>query len=340
LNAYTKYRLNIIFKLGLAGILLSIVSRLIDGSPLLVPGTVVAGISLGVLVGIFELFFFKSKLRNFSFLTHLLLKAVILCLVIYALITLLLFVDYLAGEFASFEAYLEKIFNPEMYLATFVTFLSISVLLFFLRLDHMLGPGNLAAYIKGTFHKPREEQRIFMFLDLKDSTRLAEQMSKNDYFSFLNDYFYFMTEPILETGAQIYQYVGDEIVLTWDFKKGIKNNNCIEVFFKIKEVMDQQNSYFHQKYGIFPEFKAGLHYGIAIQAQIGDLKKEIVFNGDVLNTTARIQSICNELGHELLISAELFNHLQLEPNQSTNLGLISLKGKENEMQIYSIKPPN
>ncbi len=305
----------------------------------MVPGTVVTGLSLGVLVGIFELFFFKSKLRNLNFLVHLLLKAVILSLVIYTLITLLLFADYLAGEFTSFDAYLEKIFSPEIYLATFVAFLSISVLLFFLRLDNMLGPGNLAAYIRGTFHKPREEQRIFMFLDLKDSTKLGEQMSKNDYFSFLNDYFYFMTEPILETGAQIYQYVGDEVVLTWDFKKGIKNNNCIEIFFKIKDVMDQQSSYFHKKYGTFPQFKAGLHYGSAIRAQIGDLKKEIVFNGDVLNTTARIQSICNELGHELLISAELYNQLKLETKQSTDLGLISLKGKENEMQIYSIKPP-
>lgn len=37
----------------------------------------------------------------------------------------------------------------------------------------------------------------------------------------------------------------------------------------------------------------------------------------------------NELGHELLISAQLFNHLKFVPDPSSNLGLISLKGKEN-----------
>jgi len=202
----------------------------------------------------------------------------------------------------------------------------------------MLGPGNLAAYIKGTFHKPREEQRIFMFLDLKGSTKLGKQMSKNDYFSFLNDYFYLMTVPILETDAHIYQYVGDEVVLTWDLQEGMNNNNCVKLFYKIKTVINQHESYFQQNYGFVPEFKAGSHCGSVIRAQIGDLKKEIVFNGDVLNTTSRIQSMCNELGHELLISSELFNHLQFEPDEFTDLGFISLRGKEKEIQIYSIQP--
>jgi len=128
----------------------------------------------------------------------------------------------------------------------------------------MLGSGNLLAYIKGTFHHPKEENRIFMFLDLKDSTRLGEQMNKNDYFSFLNDYFYLMTVPILETEAQIYQYVGDEVVLTWPFERGIKNNNCIEVFFKIQKIIDENREFFKRKYNAIPQFKAGLHYGKVI----------------------------------------------------------------------------
>lgn len=336
MNSYTKYRLNIIIRLGLGGILLTIILRLIGGTPLFQFGTVVQGFLTGALVGLFELFF-KSKFRKLNFITHFILKSVILTIFIYLLIICLLFVDYLVGDITSFRTYTEKIISPEMYLDTLLSFLLISILLFFFRLDQMLGTGNLVAYIKGTFHKPKEEQRIFMFLDLKDSTKIGEKLDINEYFSFLDDYYHFMTVPILETEARIYQYVGDEIVLTWDFLKGIKNNNCVEVFFKILQVIDQNNLYFKEKYGVIPEFKAGLHYGNVIRAQIGDIKKELVFNGDVLNTTARIQSICNEFGEKLLISMKLFNKLEFKPNQFSNLGFINLKGKENDLELLSIK---
>jgi adenylate cyclase len=89
-------------------------------------------------------------------------------------------------------------------------------------------------------------------------------------------------------------------------------------------MIEQHSLYFNKKYGVIPEFKAGIHFGSVIRAQIGDLKKEIIFNGDVLNTTARIQSMCNELGKKLLVSEELFNHLEIKPNKSSDLGFISL----------------
>jgi adenylate cyclase len=47
-------------------------------------------------------------------------------------------------------------------------------------------------------------------------------------------------------------------------------------------------------------FKAGLYFGKVVSAQIGDLKREIVYNGDVLNTTARIQAECNTYQRDCL----------------------------------------
>ena len=163
-------------------------------------------------------------------------------------------------------------------------------------------------------------------------------MDKNDYFSFLNDYFYLMTVPILETEAQIYQYVGDEVVLTWYFENGIKNNNCVEVFFKIQKTLDKQRVYFQKKYKVVPQFKAGLHYGSVIRAQIGDLKKEIVFNGDVLNTASRIQSVCNQFGRNLLISSDLISHLKLDDSyKCSTMGLVELRGREEKVEIIAVE---
>ena len=71
--------------------------------------------------------------------------------------------------------------------------------------------------------------------------------------------------------------------------------------------------------------------------QIGDLKREIVFNGDVLNTTSRIQELCNTYNQELLISRRLLAQLRLplDYNQE-HLANVKLKGKETEIHIYGI----
>lgn len=83
-----------------------------------------------------------------------------------------------------------------------------------------------------------------------------------------------------------------------------------------------------------PEFKAGVHFGFAIRAQIGDLKREIVFNGDVLNTTSRIQSACNEFGKNFLVSGELHRHLNISKAKSVNIGPVNLKGKVKKNRTF------
>jgi adenylate cyclase len=90
------------------------------------------------------------------------------------------------------------------------------------------------------------------------------------------------------------------------------------------------------EFGVRPQFKAGLHYGKVICAQIGDLKREIVYNGDVLNTTARIQGECNTYEVDCLISGQLIKRLEHSNNFSfEKIGTVSLRGKESEVELFS-----
>ena len=114
-----------------------------------------------------------------------------------------------------------------------------------------------------------------MFLDLKGSTSIADRMEADKYFGFLHQYFTEMSEPILETDAEIYQYVGDEVVLTWRMKAGLEEGACIRAFFLIEDQIRANRELFLSRYGVVPEFKAGVHAGTVITAQIGELKSEI-----------------------------------------------------------------
>ena len=103
--------------------------------------------------------------------------------------------------------------------------------------------------------------------------------------------------------------------------------------------MKHKKSNYRNKFeGIYPEFKAGLHYGHVMAGEVGVVKKDIVFSGDVLNTTARIQAKCNDLGVNLLLSGDMLNKLKWKNKiyQPRQLGNILLKGKRERVVLFGI----
>jgi adenylate cyclase len=211
------------------------------------------------------------------------------------------------------------------------------LLIFFLQINHLLGEGILWKFILGKYHKPREEERIFMFLDMKSSTTIAEQLGHVRFYTLLNELFHEISQPVLQTKAEIYQYVGDEVVLTWEVKHGLKNSNCLKAFFLFKESLLRNNDNYFKNFGVKPEFKAGLHFGKVVSAQIGDLKREIVYNGDVLNTTSRIQNECNKYQRDCLVSGSLMNRLkQANGFEWERIDIVTLRGKETEVELFSV----
>ena len=176
-----------------------------------------------------------------------------------------------------------------------------------------------------------------MFLDMKSSTTIAEQLGHVRFYSLLNELFYEISQPVLQTKAEIYQYIGDEVVLTWEVEHGLENSNCLKAFFMFQESLHRNSENYIKKFGVKPEFKAGLHFGKVISAQIGDLKREIVYNGDVLNTTSRIQDECNKYHRNCLVSGILMNRLQLTNGfQWERIDTVTLRGKETEVELFSV----
>lgn len=207
-----------------------------------------------------------------------------------------------------------------------------------LQVNDKYGPGVFTSFLLGRYFHPKKEERIFMFLDLRSSTSIAEKLGEERYFNFLKDVFQHATPGILYSKGEIYQYVGDEIVVSWKTNKGMENDNCIRCFFNIQRSLNKKRDYYHEKYGVVPEFKAGLHYGYVMAGEIGVVKREIAFSGDVLNTTSRIQSKCNELGVNILLSGFLLDKLGLKPGTFAPklMGDIVLRGKEQSLSLYTV----
>ncbi len=214
---------------------------------------------------------------------------------------------------------------------------SLFISLFYSEISENIGHGVLMNFFTGKYHRPIEEKRVFLFSDMKSSTTIAEQLGHIEYFELLKQYYSDFSDAIVRYEGEVYQYIGDEIVISWKYEDGIKNNNCIRCFLAMKEDLKKRADWYTKTFGVAPTFKAGLHVGEVTTGEIGALKKEIIFTGDVLNTTARIQGLCNQYNVDNLVSEDLIKALPLGNKfQAMALGSSGLKGKEDKMKLYTI----
>ena len=303
--------------------------------------SLVEGLIIGILFGFAENMFFTNRLKKLSFSVLLIIRTIVYSIIFFVgTIIMILILLYDGGlsisEFGSQKSidYITDIHpNLGLFPAVIISF----IISYLWQINSMLGRGVLLKYVRGKYHKPVSEDRIFMFLDLSSATTIAEKLGAQKYSQFLKDFFYDIDEVITDTKGEIFQYEGDGIIILWTVKNGTNNSNCVELFFKAKEKLSGLKEDYVKKYGLSPEYKAGLHFGEVVIAEIGDSKKEIAYHGDAINTTARICSSCNEVKRKLLISSALLQKLTLENSYDVeSMGEFKLKGKEKIVTLFSI----
>jgi adenylate cyclase len=230
--------------------------------------------------------------------------------------------------------------SVHFYFGIAVFFIMSTLLINFIALvSKKFGPGQMFLIFLGKYNKPLTENRVFMFLDLKDSTTIAENLGHIVYSKLLQQCFLDLNKLIPISGAQIYQYVGDEAVLTWKVKHYDMNfAEPMKLFFLFKKKLMKRAKYYKGKFGTLPEFKAGVHAGVVTVAEIGDIKREIAYHGDVVNTASRLRSACNEFEKELLASEYVVRNIdKTEGHEIKEIGSVKLKGKKNSIKVFSIE---
>ncbi len=334
MTANTARRLRTAILIMMVCIPVSLSYEFIDTGIVSVIGLVI-GIALAMPLALLEESKFDEAMRRLPFLVALFAKSLtyVGCVVV-VFQSIGLTYGLMAG--LTMEDFWASFTEPNFYLQVGAGFVLYVVIVFFRQLDRLFGPGVLLRYLLGRYHQPRREARIFMFLDIKSSTSLAEQLGHETYFAFINEFFRDISGPVLDNAGEIYEYVGDEVVLTWREERGIKDVNCLQVFFDIDSIIEKKRQRYLDRFGVVPEYKAGVHVGEVMTAEIGDLKRGLVFNGDVLNTGARIQGECARLQRRLVASADLFARLTLPDGWTAEeMGSVALRGKSEPLELVA-----
>ena len=293
----------------------------------------------GILGGSFIVFYQRGRLKGKTYAQKLLIHSVLYILFVSACILLVGTIGALTSpEDESFWRKLYRdIFSYRVFRLLIDWYFIVVLTIFLLDVSEIYGSGILRNLLLGRYYLPGKEDRIFMFLDLKSSTSMAEQIGDERYFRMLRYFYEVANEAILNHHGEIYQYVGDEIIVSWEKAPGLRDANCLQCFGAVKAAVAHQRDYFLNNFGVVPEFKAGIHSGEVTTGQIGSVKKDIVYSGDVLNTAARIVALCNQYSQSLIISEVLYEALKTAPGYEFNfLDNPLLRGKTVPLRLYGV----
>ena len=295
-----------------------------------------------LLFGLLELYYFQKNTTREKFWVAILKKISVYSILLFALLAgiSLLFNSILSDRHVTDPVAWEKTRDFISSIAFWHPVLPVLLLAlvssFLLQLSERFGTNEMWKMFSGKYFNPKEEQRIFMFLDLNHSTTIAEKLGNEKFYGFLNDFFHDIASVITQHKGEVVEYVGDLVVISWTFSEGAFETRCLNCYRDFEKVIRRKRETYITRYGTVPEFKAAVHCGDVMIGEMGKIKKSIKFSGDVLNTTARVEKVCSTIGAKLVITDKLRNILSDPPYSLEKVSNVSLKGKKVPIDVYKV----
>ena len=267
-----------------------------------------AGLLIGFLLGAFELFYVQTVagawLRRLPMLLFIAISTLIWAL-------LIAFSIYIAAPFLLdidiFPLDIDRRDVNGFSFAFSLAFLST----FFLRVQSLIGGRVLFNFLFGRYHTPTREERVFMFLDIADSTPMSEQFGDVKIQSLIGRFFFDIAGPIAEHGGETYRYIGDEVVVSWPMAKALKGARCVRCVFEIQDLLDAHSEEYQRLFGVVPRFRVGMHGGPVVIGEVGDSRRAIVYYGETVSRAVALQGACKRIGQDFLVSADLMDKLEI-----------------------------
>lgn len=296
---------------------------------------------VGFIVSAALVFYLKNAFRDYPLWFSVLIKLAFTFFLFVVVAFAMLAVYFVFSEHKTYDEFVNTFYQEVFLTRAFLIFmidLGIMTLLTILILEvtDKYGPGAFWGMMRGKYNKPKIENRIFIFLDINNATTIAEQLGHTKYFRLLREFFADITIPILANGGEIYQYVGDEVVLSWK-NTPLNKIRCLKFIRHAYFVVKRKESRYIKRFGVAPSFKTGMHAGEVTAGVIGIVKKDLVYSGDTLNTTARIRGKCHELNHQFVLSGDFLHEFHTPHSyQITEIGEMEFKGRAEKEKLYAL----
>jgi adenylate cyclase len=298
------------------------------------------GLTVGALLAAVDVFYVQGQrgawLRRLSFGRTVLIRAALFTAIIVATFA---FNRLLFGLLHGFERSGLDYFGRPLLRDTIIAFVVFLAISEFLQMRRVIGGRTLNALLLGRYHRPVREERVFLLVDIRGSTALAERLGDERAHAFITSTFFDIDQPILEHGGEVYSYVGDGLIASWPLARGVEGARCLHCYLAICDTLAKRAGHYRQHYGTAPEIRAVLHAGPIVAGECGDAKLSIVYLGDTLNTAARLEQTAKALDRACLVSGELLRRLEIPAVLAAEpLGPIELRGRQQPVDTYALEP--
>jgi adenylate cyclase len=209
-----------------------------------------------------------------------------------------------------------------------------------LGITNLLGPRTFLNFILGRYHRPVEESRFVLFVDIAGSTGLAERLGGIAIHRLLDRTFRLLTLAVVDYRGEVLNYVGDEVIVTWPERRGAVDCRPLRCFVAMRDELSRAAGQFEREFGAVPRIRGSLHFGPVIVGEIGDVKRAIVFNGDVMNTAARLEELSRTVDGGFLASRAAMEHFSsVPPFAIRDLGRLPIRGRADGIDVVGIAAP-
>ncbi|MGH7128557.1 MAG: adenylate/guanylate cyclase domain-containing protein, partial [Planctomycetaceae bacterium] len=215
---------------------------------------------------------------------------------------------------------------------------------------HTIASGLLGAYLGGDaggrVHSGAVERgsvesvrAVVWYADIRGFTAIADTTPGLIVIELLDAIFETLTASLRPRGGQVLKFLGDGMLAIFPFVDTTRDETCNQALDAAVEAMaglDRLNAARHKAGKPIAAVDLALHLGEVLYGNVGAVDRlDFTVIGPAVNEAARIETLCEPLGRNVLISAELASVVgdrrRLEP-----LGYHTLRGVRDPREIYGL----
>jgi class 3 adenylate cyclase len=206
-----------------------------------------------------------------------------------------------------------------------------------MRTVHFIGIETLFHLTVGTYHRPVTQDKILIFLDINNSTGLAEQLGAVQTKSLVGKFLFDVSKPITDHGGEIYLYKGDGLIALWDWRDAVRGNKILQAIDAIFSTIRREQREYLGQFGIVPSFRIGVHGGEVVVSEQGDTKRAIGVYGSTINIAARMEEAAKAHNIACAISGDVAASLADDGKRLVAIGREKIRGIAEEIPIFEYR---
>jgi class 3 adenylate cyclase len=190
--------------------------------------------------------------------------------------------------------------------------------------------------------KPPAVRRVLtiMFVDIRNSTRIEEQLPPEQTFHFLDTYLGAASRAIQLNNGIVYQFVGDGIVALFggSGESDYGASNALAAALDIHQAIDDAPP----PRGLAERVRAvvAMHTGLATVGMVGPVERtEYAVLGAAMNIASRMEGEAKERSVRTVMTGQTVWSLAVRPSWLRRIAVKRLRGSSDTVEIWTAEPP-